>query len=397
MGLSFGSLPNGITSADLLKMDAKSLGGLKGTSSGISDTLSANLSTITQRLGPQSLSRESASSNTFVTQDMMPMISDVDFRNQMDAVKDWPMPSIDKLRESTGFGTIDTNDALEKATGLAGSNMVAGTASALAGGLATVKEAAGDAYEYVSDAFGTIDFPDIDVPDIGKLDIPGIDLGGLNNQLSRLGDTIDLNDYTDSLKLGYPTITNNEGFPVYGYPTTVSYSTADGLSRMANSLCGTSLKDLFDFGLNKNLFNMLLQAVLGNGISGLLDDLLGCAKYVDNMSKQQVSDYLPTLASNGDLNSVTSAFNGIGSGSISGVESSLRTLSRSTSYSTSNVNGIKGLVNTSSSFDKLFKTNTSIGSGYDTRYMTGTNASSTKTLGALLGTDTVNMANALPW
>lgn len=388
------AVTSGLSADDLLGLDVKKLSGL---ASSFTSTISSSLNQITQRPGPQNLSRTAASSNTFVTTSAVPIVTSASYEVTTEELGDLSQTDMDRISEIAKNNYLQTEADFGTAKQSVVDYLSDKSAVGISGDLNNVSAASSESSGFTEDVFGTFSLPsDTDLTgSLNDIDIPSLDMKSIGQSLSRVGDDIQASEFVGSIKAGYATVTDAVGNAIDGIPTDIAYSTMSSISSLASSLCNVRLDELFDFSTNKNLFNILLSSVLGNGVSGLLSSLLGCAQFADNMSKKQVSDFMPTLASNGDVDSMTAAFQGLGSGSISNMDYSLRTLSRNATYSDKNVTGIDDLIKTNSSYNKVFGGNTVLGNGYKTSYISGTSASNQSLLSKLLGEDTVGTANAL--
>jgi len=121
----------------------------------------------------------------------------------------------------------------------------------------------------------------------------------------------------------------------------MNYNQLMNMLNAAKMICSnfnnSKYNDLINFDKNKNIYDMLLLNMMKQGMYGGLEDLVNCSNcdnYFDDRSVSLMSNSLPFLANNGDLNTFMTVQQIIGNSNISNVDYLLYQLAINGNYNT---------------------------------------------------------------
>lgn len=161
--------------------------------------------------------------------------------------------------------------------------------------------------------------------------------GRLSTLTSKLSSVSDLNSQVGNiLGLGgnYPEITDSNGNVVYGYANSgADYNSVNSLYRDARSLCSElNLANLLAYANMKDLFDLLLAALLGKGMAQLINQLINCGNYFDNRSSYIMTSSIPRVSQSGDIFTLNSIKGAVGRSAYSNPTYTARTTAANMSY-----------------------------------------------------------------
>ena len=146
--------------------------------------------------------------------------------------------------------------------------------------------------------------------------------GKFNTINSKISSILSLgSNAADILKLGgnYSEVTNMSGMPINGLSNrNVDYNTVNSLYRDARNVCdNVNLLDLLEFGNIKDVFDILVNSALNNGMSQLLRQLMNCGVFADKRTGYIMQQNSYTAAYNGDIYTLNAIQDYVGPSGIS--------------------------------------------------------------------------------
>lgn len=205
-------------------------------------------------------------------------------------------------------------------------------------------------------------------------------------------------------KTAYAAVTSLTGGAVPGISSTFnsSYSTTTNLLNLANDLCSTiNSNGLLNYSQNKDLFDLLLQRCMNNGMHGAVSQLMNCtdtAKYVDERTMSVLTNTLSSLTQSGDVQTVNAVYNIVGNGRIANATGMMTTLASNMEDSTENVTTYMNMLNgLGLSGNDIVGREYSGGYAYDTSLLNSLSSTKNNTATALVGgnSDVLDMASSI--
>lgn len=272
--------------------------------------------TQTNRVTPASVTRSAKTTNAFTTHSVLPNIKDIDFKDKTNDFSKYSNLDLSKLEESFG-AVISSQEDLEEALSASTSNITADMATAL--------------------SFIEAD-PSLSLSEAA-------DFTAIKSALADQASSLDFTKYESLLSDGYSTVTDAAGNLIDGISSSVDYKTFIEMNALANKLCGNGLISAINFGVLKNLYNILMQALIDNDLAAMLATLLKCQTYADRASINNVVRNVPGQASKGNTSMVSTIVNSVGAGRVSNYKDVVRTLSKTSTNTKSTSDQVASLLN----------------------------------------------------
>lgn len=307
------------------KLDISALAGqVKTTSESAVKSLS-----VVARNASGSITRNSRPSNAFITHNMQANVEDIDYStntNSTTLLSGYTPEQVAQLQEASGM-SVTNDEELSAARGSLVAKMKAQGAALFPDSL--------DSYDPTAESTGA---------DMGDSSW----LSSVKSSISRNLPDFDFTGFSLSdPDLTLPKITDENGNPIMGVPSSISPSLWDQVKDLGNTLCNMNLMDILGFAEAKELFDALLDMVLKNGLFGLLGQMSGCGKYFTSSSVAKMVTAVPGLASKGDAQTIYAISNIVGAQNIPNKDMVLRNLVSRAQYNPQSLQSIQGL---SSSF-----------------------------------------------
>lgn len=313
----------------------------------VTNSASTALSTIS-RSTPTSITKTAASTNAFTTHNYLSTISDIDYTDQNLTFATVDQSNLDKLTEISGIEITD-QDSFELAQSTASSTIMS----------------------QVKEALGITSFNPFSEESSSD---SSVDLSSLSKQFDSMTDGgLSFGEGVSYLEDDLPTITDMEGNLIDGIPSDLDFSTFSDIAKLSNKICGTGLLSYLNYSNGKNIFNMLLGAVLDSGVASFLSSLLKCAVYAGSSSNTMALNYVSTAAKKGDIDTFTALTNHLGYTNIPNYNASLLSLKSAMPNSSSNISKYQALLASSGkTSSSLYTTTPSYYTNGSTRYTNGT-------------------------
>ncbi len=115
-----------------------------------------------------------------------------------------------------------------------------------------------------------------------------------------------------------PSVTDVNGNYIPGISNSrLSSNTISNYYQQSNSICpNINIPDLLDFGLLKDIYDLLLSQLANNGLFDLLKQLLACRNFYDSRSDYVLRNQLDSLARAGDIQTMNVILNKTGTSRI---------------------------------------------------------------------------------
>lgn len=159
----------------------------------------------------------------------------------------------------------------------------------------------------------------------------------LSNQATGVDNILESIASLESIDTISKRVTDSNGNNIFGLINNGNFDDLVNLVSGANSICGDTGIDpsnLLDFEVNKDLYDLLVGESMNRGSSKILDSLSNCGKYNDSRTTNVVKNKVDMVARNGDVHTLSSAVNAVGSSALYDPEDTLQTLIANMDYDT---------------------------------------------------------------